>query len=125
MAQLLVNAIVNTLLVSPSRGFQHEVEVTVDGAVAQQLEVLEDDSHLAAQLGNILAVQLGDVLVQYDSLDGALYVHLEVDGLQQRALACSHTSNQVDELSLCHVEVDILQGGLAVEVAYIDVFEIN
>ncbi len=62
----LCDALLAFRLALPSRGLQHEVEVAGYGAVAQQLEVLEDDAQSLAQCGQLAWLGLAHVGVQHE-----------------------------------------------------------
>ena len=63
----LVDAVVDLVVVFPARSLQHKAEVLPYGAVVEELEILEDDSHLFAERRNVLAADGGDVASQHFS----------------------------------------------------------
>ena len=77
----------------------------------QQLEVLEDDTHLSAESWDTAPFDVGHFLAQNNGLLGILTVNVQftVDGFQQRALTRSDTSDEIDELSLFGLKVYIFQ----------------
>ena len=124
--QYVVDAFVNLRLVLPSCSFQHETQVLANRAVCQQLEVLEDDTHLSAQGGNVLTLHLGQFVIQHDGLFGLVNIQLKIERLQQGALAGSHASNDINELALVDVEIYFLQHEdtiLLVDIRFLIVYE--
>ena len=89
LVEHLFDAFVSILLVFPSGGLEHELEVLAHGAVVEQLEVLEDDAHFLSQGWNVLAADGLQVSAQDFCLVGlALHeVELAVEGFQERALS--------------------------------------
>ena len=107
--QYLVDAFLNLLLVLPSCGFQYETQVLCHRPIVQQLEVLEDDTHLLPQCRNLPPSYVHDVAVEYHCLLTALDVQFTIGSLQERALSRAHLTDDVDELAFLHVEVNIVQ----------------
>ena len=73
-----------------------------------EAEILEDDAHLTAQIGHLMAAQVGNVLAQHGhlALGGGL---LPQDELQQGGFARAGMAQQKHELAFVHVEVDVFQ----------------
>ena len=107
--QHLVDAFLNLFLVLPSRGFQYETEVLGYCPVVQQLEILEDDTHLLSQGRDLPPSYVHDVAVEHHCLFAALNVQFAVGGLEEGALSRSHLTDDVDELTFLHMEVNIVQ----------------
>ena len=53
------------LLARFARGFKHEVEIVVNRAVAQELEILEHHSEAAAKVGQMLALEAQQVVAEH------------------------------------------------------------
>ena len=120
-----VDALVDGLFVAPTRSPEHEAQVLIDRVVVQELEVLEDDAHLLAQGGNLLAAYLREVATEHLCLVGLVFVdvYLAIHRLQERALSRAHLSDDVDELTLAGVEVDVLEDeGIGLVNLYVFVF---
>jgi hypothetical protein len=80
LGQHLRDAFIDLFLRAPAGGSEHEAKVLLDGAVSQQLKVLEDDAQPATQVGHATALHVTEVKVQDVGLavrDG----QLGVDGL--------------------------------------------
>src|SRR5699024_11047307 len=83
--------------------------VLVDGHAGDQAEVLEDDPHLPAYVGDLVFFQGGNVV--------AVDIHLALGGqdlaqdqLEQGGFARARVPQQKDELARPCLEVDVLQG---------------
>ena len=76
-------------------------------------EILKDDAHLTAQVGDLAAAQAGNILPvhQHAALGGGL---LAQDQLEQGGFARARVTQQKNKLAVIHMEVDILQGRLCV-----------
>ena len=85
--QHLVDAFLNLFLVLPSRSLQYEAQVFGYRTIVQQLEILEDDTHLLPQGRNLPTSYVHDIAVEYRCLFTALNVQLTIGGLQERALS--------------------------------------
>ena len=86
--------------------------VLVDGHAGDQAEVLEDDPHLPAYVGDLVFFQGGNVV--------AVDIHLALGGqdlaqdqLEQGGFARARVPQQKDELAGFCLEVDVLQGQAA------------
>ena len=85
----LVNALVYVFFLLPSCRLEYELEVAVDVAVVEQLEILEDDAHLSSQRRNVLTLYGGEVASEHLCLTHlvGIEVQLTVEGLEQRTLS--------------------------------------
>ena len=88
-----------------------ERDVLIDRHGGDEAEVLKDDAHLTAQIGDLVAADLRNILAvhQDTALAGLL---LPEDELEQGGFACAGVAQQEDELAVVHMEVDVLQRGL-------------
>ena len=117
--QHVLDALVNLGLLLPSRRLQHKGQVVIYRAVAQELEVLKDDAHLSAQGRDVFLFHGEKVVIQYHSIVGFVNVQLEIECLQECALAGSHASDDIDEFTFIYMEINILQDKDAVFLIYI------
>ena len=97
----------------PARCLQDKQEVLLHIAVAEQLEVLEDHTHLTAQIGYLAATQLKQVIVQGRS-HSALHRQFAINGLHQTGLTTTDTAQEIDHLARGDGEIDICQNDLLV-----------
>ena len=86
------------LLRLPSCSFQHEVQVIVDRSVGQQPEVLKDDSKVASKVRYLTALYLFEIVIKYSRI-AIGNRQFGIYGLEERALAGSHLSDQIDEFT--------------------------
>ena len=99
------------LLRLPSCSFQHEVQVIVDRSVGQQPEVLKDDSKVASKVRYLTALYLFEIVIKYSRI-AIGNRQFGIYGLEERALAGSHLSDQIDEFTFFYSEVDIVEESL-------------
>ena len=52
--QHLMDALVDLVMLLPASRLEHELQILIDGTVCEQLEILEDDTHLPSQGRNLL-----------------------------------------------------------------------
>ena len=78
-----VDALVALLPLAPACRLEHKLQVLLHGAVVKKLEVLEYDAHLLAQRGHRLALDVVDVVSQYDGLRRIVVVELAIQGLEK------------------------------------------
>ena len=100
-------------------------DVFVDGHAGDEAEILKDDAHLAAQIGDLVPPHPGDVPPIHKDLacGGGL---LPQDELEQGGFACAGVAQQEDELAVVHMEIDILQRELAAPFIFFgNVFKID
>ena len=98
LAECLGDTPIDVVGVFPSGGTEDKLEVAPDGAISEQLKVLEDDAEAAAQSGRVAKADA----VQVVSHDGGLatgYGQLGVEGAQETAFARSDTSDDVNKLT--------------------------
>ena len=95
------------LLARVAGDLQRVGDVVVDGAVGQQLEVLEDDAEVAAVVGDLAAVDLGQV-APGDADRAAVGLELLDEQAHERRLARAGRADEEHELAAAHGE-----GGLA------------
>ena len=107
--QNVLDAFLYLILLLPSCSFQNELQVSTNGTVAQQLEVLEDNAHLSAQGWNVFPLQATQVVIQHKSILCLIDVQFEVECFQQRALSCTYTSDDVYKLTFIHMEINVFQ----------------
>jgi hypothetical protein len=81
----------------------------VNGTVAQQLEVLEDDAHLSAKGWDVSTLQTTEVVIQDKGIVGLVNIQLKIERLEQCGLSGANTSDNVDELAFIDVEVNFLE----------------
>ena len=119
--QYLVYALLYSVLVFPFCGFQHKLKVLLHRAVVQQLEVLEDYSHLAAQCRHVLSLQFEHVSSQHLCLLSLVGIEVEfcIHGLQQRTLSRAYLTYYIYELTLVSLEVGFVEHE---SVALIDIY---
>ena len=80
----LFDALLAFVLVLPAGCFQDEFHVLLHGAVMEQLETLEDDSHLASQSRYVLTAQFQQVSSECFCFLGFFDVEFAISGFQQR-----------------------------------------
>ena len=107
--QHILDALFYLVFLTPSRSTKNKLQVVVNGTVAQQLEILEDNTHLTTQSRDIFTLQPHHIVIQHDSGLGFIDIQFKVERLQQRALTCANTSDDIDELALVNVEVNIFE----------------
>ena len=106
--QHLLDPLVHPLGIVPTGGLHHELQVLVHRAVREQLEILEHDAQLAAQVGDLAALQH----VQVEAADMAFTLcerEVTVERAHQAALACAGAAHQVDELARTYRQVHVVQ----------------
>ena len=101
------------LLVGHVEDMHGKGHILVHGHTWDQPEILKDDAHLTAQVGDLAAAQAGNILPvhQHAALGGGL---LAQDQLEQGGFARARVTQQKNKLAVIHMEVDILQGRLCV-----------
>ena len=68
----------------------------------QQGIVLKDDAQLSAQLLNLFALDMVDVVVQH--ADGPCFiVHFSIHGLEEAALSAAYRTNDIDHFAFADV----------------------
>ena len=110
--QHVIHALLDLLV--PDVGNMHgKGNVLVNGHGGDEPEILKDDAHLTAQVGDLAAAQAGNILPihQHAALGGGL---LAQDQLEQGGFARARVTQQKNKLAVIHMEVDILQGRLCV-----------
>jgi hypothetical protein len=101
---------------------QSEGDVLVDREVGQQLEVLEHEADLAAEVRELAALHPAELdAVDEDLALGRLL--LADQQAHERGLAGTRWSNQEQEVSLGHFEVDVAQGLSSSRIRLEDVLE--
>ena len=87
--------------------------VVIDGHVVDEAEILEDNPHLTADIGNFPLGQPSHIHSVHDNLAGIgpLFTH---DKFQEGAFACAGRSDDKDKLALIHRKVDIVEGLCAI-----------
>ena len=101
-------------------GTEHKVEIVLDRAVGEQLEVLEDDSDAAAQGGHLSALEVDEVIAEHLGLAGN-DGHVGIHRLQQRRLAGADLADDIYELALAHLERNVFQHKVIAS-KYLDIF---
>lgn len=87
-------------------GAENEVQVLSDGAVCQELEVLEYDAHLLAEVGHLAAFHLFEVIAEHAAFSGAKG-QFGIKRFQDGALSCADFSDKIDKLSFIDGEADV------------------
>ena len=105
------DALVDFLFVFPAGGTEDELQVLVDIAVDQELEVLERHPAFAAQKGDLgfadaLQLEAGNLCLAEGQ------GQLGIEGAQEGAFAAADFAGEVNELALEDFKVDILQDGV-------------
>ena len=73
-----------------------------------QAEILEDDTHLAAQIRHLAAFHLGKVLtVDDDAALGGLFFHL--DQFEEGGFARTGMAKDKDELAVLDLDIDVIE----------------
>ena len=73
-----------------------------------QAEILEDDTHLAAQIRHLAALHLGKVLtVDDDAALGGLFFHL--DQFEKGGFARTGMAKDKDELAVLDLDIDVIE----------------
>ena len=98
---------------------ERERHVLADRARRQELEVLEDDADLAAQLGHLPARHAGEIPAVEDHL-AARGELVPDEQLEEGGLAGAGRPDEEHELPLAQAQVDVVEGGLAVRVDLAD-----
>ncbi len=88
--------------------FHRERDVLVDGAVGQELEVLEDAPDVAAQLGHFPVTQLRDVAPGHDNSPGGGLLLPEQEP-QEGGFPRPGRTDEEDEFALLHLGGDVSQ----------------
>ena len=113
-----------TTWLGPADDLERERHVLEHGLVGEQLEVLEDAADVAAQVRDLPAVELADVLAGDE--DAALgRVLLLVEEADERRLARARRADQEDELALLDVDVGVAEGVDLALVGLGDVLELD
>ena len=110
--QHVIHALLDLLV--PDGGNMHgKGNILVHSHGGDQPEILKDDAHLTAQVGDLAAAQAGNILPvhQHAALGGGL---LAQDQLEQGGFARARVTQQKNKLAVIHMEVDILQGRLCI-----------
>ncbi len=121
LAECLGDASIDVVGVFPSGGTEDKLEVAPNGAISEQLKVLEDDAEAATQSGCVAKADA----VQVVSHDGGLatgYGQLGVEGAQETAFARSDTSDDVNKLTAEEREGGVAEDDIAVQ-GQLHVFE--
>src|SRR6266487_60577 len=100
-----------------------EADVLVHGVGVEQRAVLEDVADLAAQLGELLALQVRDAEPVHDHVAGVGLDEAD-DVLQEHALPHPRGAEQRHRFALAHIEVDMVQDHV-VEEALGDLLELD
>src|SRR5690606_20084026 len=101
---------------------QRQRHVVEHGTVKQQLMVLEYHPDLAAQIGNVVAAQIPQVLPTDEHLPraGSLHAH---DEFQQGALARAGMTSDEDHLPGADVKAQVIQPLMTVGITFADLLE--
>ena len=83
-------------------------DVLVHSHGGDQTEILKDNAHLTAQIRHLMAAQPGNILAQHSHLAFAGQL-LAQQQLEQGGFACAGMAQQEHELTVVHMEVDIVQ----------------
>ena len=111
IVQHLADARVDPPLVFPSGRAEDEFEVILDGAVHQQLEILENDAELAPQVGDVFAAQGAQVIPANGPFAGKEVVFGR-DGPDDGGLAGADLAHDVDEVAGEDVHVEPVDDGV-------------
>ena len=123
LLQHLFNALVDFVVVLPSRGLKHKCEIVVDRAVGKELKVLEHYAYLTAQVRNLLTFYGSQIIFKHLSF-AVLNRDFGIHGLKKRALAASHLTNYICKLPLVDGQIYILQNHMFLtEQFHIGVFD--
>lgn len=102
------NAFIHVGFFAPSGSFEYELEVVVDGAVGEELEILEHDAHASSQERDIGGAQIEEVVAS-DEAGFAFEGEFGVECFEEAGFAAADTAYEVDELSLFDFEVYVAE----------------
>ena len=102
----LADTLVHIDLLTPSCSLEDELEIIVDGAVGEKLEILEHDSHTTAEEGDVVRAELLEI-VAGDETGLAVKGELGIESLQQARLAATDTTDDIDKLACLDLDVYI------------------
>jgi len=89
-------------------GTEHEVEVGLDAAIGEELEILKDDANLSAKIGQLAWLEGKEVVLVEDSGFISLpQIEIAVDGTEKGRLACPYPTDEINELTLMDGEVHV------------------
>ena len=107
--QYLMDALVDLIVLLPACRLEHKLQILIDRAICQQLEILEDDSHLPSQGRNLFPSDGQQVVPQHHRLVGFVDIELTIERSHQGSLTRAHASYQIDELAFFDLEVHVSQ----------------
>ena len=117
--QHLMDALVDLVMLLPTCRLEHELQILIDGTVCEQLEILEDDTHLPSQGRNILPSNGHQITSQYRRLVCFVDIEFAVECSHQGGLTRAYTSYQIDELAFVNLEVHVSQHADPMPLVYI------
>ena len=104
------DALADGLAVFPAGGPEDEIEVVLDAAVRQQLEVLEHDAEFAAEVGDVLVADAFEGIAADFAF--ALFQDILGDhGPDERSLAGADLADDVDEVAGTDFHVKAVDDG--------------
>ena len=107
--------------------FEGEGDVFKDGAVREKLEILEDDADAAAEVGDVLALDVGVIDTADDDATGVRELFAS-DHFEESGFAGTAGADDDDEFAWFDVKADVVEGWSLVFDVYIalaDAFENN
>ncbi len=102
----LTNTLVHIYLLAPPCCLEDELEIIVDGAIGEKLEILEHDSHTTAEEWDVVRAELLEI-VAGDETGLAVKGELGIESLQQARLAATDTTNDIDKLACLNLDIHI------------------
>ena len=106
--QHLFYFVLNLPFALPTGSTENKFKIVVHRTVCQQLEVLEYDSQFAAQLWDVLTLNMEHVIPQYLSL-ARCNIQFTIESLEQARLARTHFTYQVHELPFVKFQIHTVQ----------------
>lgn len=104
----LTDTLIHIDLLAPSCSLEDKLEVIVDRAVGEKLEILEYDSHTATEEGDIVGTELFEIIA-CDETRLAVKGEFGIESFQEARLAATDTTDDIDKLACLNLDIDITE----------------